>query len=108
MISRNAAFAAFPSVIGGPGSDFLSDRRPSPRWRHRCSRTTVLRMKRQSAVSEPPLKRCAQRPRLLLTAAVAYRIIGIALEGDFPLTRRRQFVPDFVLEGGGFKPSVRA
>jgi hypothetical protein len=42
----------------------------------------LLRMKRQSAVSEPPLKRCAQRPRLLLTAAVAYRIIGIALEGD--------------------------
>ncbi len=39
-------------------------------------------MKRQSAVSKPPLKRCAQRPRLLLTAAVAYRIIGIALEGN--------------------------
>jgi hypothetical protein len=31
----------------------------------------LLRMKRQSAVSEPPLKRCAQRPRLRLTAAVA-------------------------------------
>src|SRR3974390_3618625 len=42
----------------------------------------LLRMKRQSAVSEPPLKRCAQRPRLLLTAAVADRIISIALEGD--------------------------
>src|SRR5271165_4756568 len=42
----------------------------------------LLGMKRQSAVSEPPLKRCAQCPRLLLTAAVAYRIIGIALEGD--------------------------
>ena len=34
----------------------------------------LLRMKRQSAVSEPALKRCAQRPRLLLTAAVADRI----------------------------------
>jgi len=42
----------------------------------------LLRMKRQSAVREPPLKRCAQRPRLLLTAAVAYRIIRIALERD--------------------------
>ena len=39
-------------------------------------------MKRQSAVSEPPLKRCTQRPRLRLTAAVADRIIGIALERD--------------------------
>src|SRR6516164_6174113 len=42
----------------------------------------LLRMKRQSAVGEPLLKRCAQRPRLRLTAAVAYGIIGMALEGD--------------------------
>ena len=39
-------------------------------------------MKRQSAFHEPSLKRCAQRPRLRLTVAVADRIIGIALEGD--------------------------
>ena len=42
----------------------------------------LLGMKRQSAFGEPPLKRCAQRPRVLFIAAVADRIIGIALEGD--------------------------
>jgi hypothetical protein len=46
----------------------------------------LLGMKRQSAFSEPPLKRCAQRPRLRLTAAVADRIIGIALERDGRMT----------------------
>src|SRR5215469_3405754 len=42
----------------------------------------LLGMKRQPALHEPCLKRCAQCPRLLFIAAVADRIIGIALERD--------------------------
>src|ERR1700688_285196 len=42
----------------------------------------LLRMKCQPAFSEPHLKRCAQCPRLLLTATMADSIVGIALEGD--------------------------
>jgi hypothetical protein len=41
----------------------------------------LLGMKRH-AFHKPSLKLCAQRPRLRLTAAVADRIIGIALERD--------------------------
>jgi hypothetical protein len=58
----------------------------------------LLRMKRQSAVSEPPLKRFAQRPRLLLTVAVTYRIIGIALEGDVRIVTTHPYVERVVEE----------
>src|ERR1700722_16500356 len=48
----------------------------------------LLRMKRQSAFSEPSLKRCPQVPRLLLTATMADDIIGITLEADIRMVRR--------------------
>jgi hypothetical protein len=40
-IDSGPVLAALPSVLGEPGSDFMSDRRPSPRGDSRCRRTAA-------------------------------------------------------------------
>src|ERR1700722_376704 len=71
----------------------------------------LLRMKRQPAFSEPPLKRCAQCPRLLLTATMADGIVGVALEGDGRMVpahpQVERIMQKEIRQEGAYDPALR-
>ena len=58
----------------------------------------LVRMQRQSAISKPRLKSCPQRRGLVFCAAVANRIVGIALERDGGMIPRHPDVEGIMQE----------